>query len=94
MARLGVCPWSRLPPPGTLTRAPSIGARQRTRISLESIPMTRPAGHPAVRPFRLTQSAVEAHREHFPTPFLGCPVCARRTATKGIDIRWMSPRRI
>ena len=39
-------------------------------------PMTRPTGHPAIRPFRLTQSAVEAHRAHLPTPFLGCPVCA------------------
>ena len=56
--------------------------------------MTRPTGHPAIRPFRLTQSAVDSHRAHLPTPFLGCPVCARRTATRGVDVRWMSPRRV
>jgi hypothetical protein len=61
-------------------------------ISPEIVPMTRPTGHPAIHPFRLTLSAVEAHREHLPTPFVGCPVCVRRAAAKRIDIRWMSPR--
>jgi len=55
-------------------------------------PMTRPAANPAIRPFRLTHSAVEAHRDHLPTPFVGCPVCVRRAALKPIDIRWSSPR--
>jgi hypothetical protein len=55
--------------------------------------MTRPIGHPAVRPFRLTRSAVEAHRDHAPTPFLGCPVCVRRAPMTPVKIRWMSPRR-
>jgi len=76
-------------------QAPSGAACRRprpNRIDLETIPMTRPARHSAVRPFRITKSAVEAHQDHLPTPFLGCPVCARRAATKGIDIRWMSPR--
>ena len=40
--------------------------------------MTRPIGHPAAHPFRLTRAAIEAHREHLPTPMLGCPVCAMR----------------
>ena len=40
--------------------------------------MNRPIGHPAAHPFRLTRAAIEAHREHLPTPFLGCPVCALR----------------
>ena len=35
--------------------------------------MTRPTGHAASRPFRLTRAAVDAHREHYPTPFLGLP---------------------
>lgn len=55
--------------------------------------MTRPTGHAATRPFKLTRSAVEAHRHHLPTPFLGCAVCARRAALQPIEIRWMSPRR-
>jgi len=54
--------------------------------------MTRPAANPAIRPFRLTRSAVEAHRDQLPTPFVGCPVCIRRAALKPIDIRWSSPR--
>jgi hypothetical protein len=56
------------------------------------IPMTRPTGHAASRPFRLTRAAVDAHRDHYPTPFLGCPICARRTAMTPIRIRWISPR--
>jgi hypothetical protein len=54
--------------------------------------MTRSTGHPAARPFKLTRSAVEAHRDHLPTPFLGCAVCARRGATRSGEVRWMSPR--
>ena len=54
--------------------------------------MTRPFNHTAVRPFKLTRAAVEAHQAHLPTPFLGCPICARRSALKPIEIRWMSPR--
>jgi len=54
--------------------------------------MTRPPAHTATRPFRMTRSAADAHRDHVPTPFLGCPVCARRAALKPIEIRWMSPR--
>ena len=54
--------------------------------------MTRPTGHPAARPFKLTRSAVDAHREHLPTPFLGCPICARRTGWQPVEIRWVSPR--
>ena len=51
--------------------------------------MTRPTGHAASRPFRLTRSAVEAHPTHYPTPFLGCAICARRTAMTPLQIRWM-----
>ena len=54
--------------------------------------MTRPSVHPAKRPFKLSRAAVDAHREHVPTPFLGCPICARRTALTPIAIRWTSPR--
>ena len=39
-----------------------------------------------------SRAAVDAHREHYPTPFLGCPICARRTAMTPIRIRWISPR--
>jgi hypothetical protein len=53
--------------------------------------MTRPIGHPAAKPFRLTRSAVEAHRAHLPTPFLGCPVCARRPPMNALHLRWTSP---
>jgi hypothetical protein len=63
-----------------------------TRSDLETHPMSRPTGHPAVKPFRLTRSAVEAHRAHLPTPFLGCPVCARRPRLDAPRIRWSSPR--
>jgi hypothetical protein len=58
----------------------------------ESIPMTRPASHAATRPFRVNRSAAEAHRDHLPTPFLGCAICARRAAMRPIQIRWTSPR--
>ncbi len=54
--------------------------------------MPRPARHAAVRPFRMTRAAVDAHREHGATPFLGCAVCARRTMLRPIEIRWSSPR--
>lgn len=54
--------------------------------------MPRPTGHPAIHPFRLTRSAVEAHRQHLPTPFLGCPLCARRAPMTALRIRWASPR--
>jgi hypothetical protein len=64
-----------------------------TDLHLETQPMSRPAGHPAIRPFRLTRAAVAAHRDHAPTPFLGCPICALRSPLPPIRIRWMSPRR-
>jgi hypothetical protein len=51
--------------------------------------MSRPFSHAAVRPFRVTKSAVEAHRRHGPTPFLGCAVCARLSA---MPSRPFSPR--
>jgi hypothetical protein len=54
--------------------------------------MPRPTGHTAARPFRLTRSAVEMHRNHLPTPFLGCAICARRQPMTALDIRWSSPR--
>ena len=43
--------------------------------------MYRPFTHVAVRPFRVTRAAADAHRRHAPTPFLGCAVCARVAAT-------------
>lgn len=54
--------------------------------------MTRPALHPATRPFRLARAAVLRHREHGPTPFLGCPVCIRLGVTGANVVRWTSPR--
>ena len=39
--------------------------------------MSRPFTHAALRPFRVTRAASEAHRRHGPTPFLGCAICAR-----------------
>jgi hypothetical protein len=54
--------------------------------------MSRPSGHAAVRPFRITGSAIEAHSGHAPTPFLGCPLCIRSQPMKGVEIRWSSPR--
>jgi hypothetical protein len=58
---------------------------------LESIQMKRQIGHPAANPFRLTQAAIKAHRDHLPTPMLGCPVCAMRVPVAPLKIRWMSP---
>jgi hypothetical protein len=60
--------------------------------TLEITHMTRSTGHTAAYPYRLTRAAVEAHREHLPTPFLGCPLCARRTAITPLRIRWTAPR--
>jgi hypothetical protein len=54
--------------------------------------MTRPTGHLAAHPYRLTRAAVEAHKQHLPTPFLGCPLCARRGAIAPLRIRWAAPR--
>ena len=54
--------------------------------------MTRPTGHLAIRPFRVKSSAAKAHSEHASTPFFGCPVCLRRSSSKGVEVRWMSPR--
>ena len=42
--------------------------------------MSRPVIHAAIRPFRVTWAASQAHRRHGPTPFLGCAVCARIAA--------------
>lgn len=42
--------------------------------------MSRRFTHLAVRPFRVTRAAADAHRRHAPTPFLGCGVCARIAA--------------
>ena len=53
--------------------------------------MTRPVQHAATRPFRITTSAAEAHRGHA-SPFLGCPLCIRRSPMKALEIRWTSPR--
>jgi hypothetical protein len=54
--------------------------------------MTRTFRHVAMKPFRVTRSAAEAHREHGPTPFLGCGVCARRAMLRPLELRWTSPR--
>ena len=54
--------------------------------------MTRPVSHAAARPFRVDREAAEAHRAHLPTPFLGCAICARRTAMRPAQVRWSSPR--
>ena len=54
--------------------------------------MTRPARHTAIRPFRLSKATVDAHKGHLPTPFLGCPLCFRRSTFQGLDIKWSSPR--
>ena len=53
--------------------------------------MNRPIGHPAVHPFRLTRAAIEAHREHLPTPMLGCPLCAMLAPVTPLRIRWTPP---
>ena len=54
--------------------------------------MPRSVGDAAARPFRISQSIVEAHRDHAPAPFIGCPMCARRRPMKAVEIRWSSPR--
>jgi hypothetical protein len=53
--------------------------------------MKRPVPHAATRPFRVLRAAVEAHRQHGPTPYLGCAVCARRTMLRPIKPRWSAP---
>lgn len=50
--------------------------------------MKRPTPHAATRPFRVLRAAVEAHREHGPTPYLGCAVCARWTILRRPQPRW------
>jgi len=86
----GIC---RCPlPPTTLNLGLASMTAHAIPHHLETDPMSRPTGHPATRPFRLTRAAVEAHREHAPTPFLGCPVCARRSAMTPARIRWLSRR--
>ncbi len=56
--------------------------------------MTRPALSPATRPFRLSRAAVLAHRQHGPTPLLGCAVCMRRGVTGQNVVRWSAPRQV
>lgn len=53
--------------------------------------MKRTVPHAATRPFRVLRAAVEAHRQHGPTPYLGCAVCARRTMLRPIKPRWAAP---
>jgi len=65
--------------------------RQALPITLENLPMNRPNGRPAVHPFRLTRATIEAHRDHLPTPMLGCPLCAVRTPVTPLRIRWTPP---
>ena len=91
----------RLPVSATVRCAQSGGSDQNGRHdrpphrpkTLETIQMKRQIGHPAAHPYRLTRAAIQAHREHLPTPFLGCPVCALRAPVEPLKIRWMSPRR-
>jgi hypothetical protein len=52
----------------------------------------RPVRHASVRPFRVLKAAVDAHRKHGPTPFVGCAICARRTMFTGAEPRWAAPR--
>ena len=85
----GICRWAPAPAPVSLVITPTTAPATPSHLE---IPMTRPTGHAASRPFRLTRAAVDAHREHYPTPFLGCPICVRRTAMTPIRIRWNSPR--
>jgi hypothetical protein len=54
--------------------------------------MTRPVRHASVKPFRVLKAAVDAHREHGPTPFVGCAICARKTMFTGLEPRWIAPR--
>jgi hypothetical protein len=48
--------------------------------------------HPALRPFRLRRATVIAHRQHGPTPFLGCAVCIREGVVGATRVRWTTPR--
>ena len=89
MPAQAICRWASVSWPVSLVSTPTTAPRHTTHLE---IPMSRPTGHAASRPFRLTRAAVDAHREHYPTPFLGCPICARRTAMTPIRIRWISPR--
>ena len=57
--------------------APYVTAHATRRSDL---PMSRSFTHAALRPFRVTWAASRAHRQHGPTPFLGCAVCARLAA--------------
>lgn len=50
--------------------------------------MPRPVIHAAIRPFKITRSAIEAHQGHAPTPFMGCPLCIVRSPMQPLDIRW------
>ena len=50
--------------------------------------MTRPNLHPALRPFRIGRAAVLAHRQHGPTPFVGCAICIRLGAVGAPRVRW------
>jgi hypothetical protein len=52
--------------------------------------MIRPILHTAVRPFKLTRAAIEAHRAHGPAPLLGCPICARNAWVRPVQLRWSS----
>src|SRR4051794_17953848 len=51
--------------------------------------MTRFIHRPA-RPFRATRSAIEEHEAHLPTPFVGCPECARRPRMTPLQIGWVA----
>ncbi len=53
---------------------------------------TRPSVHPSLKPFRLSRAAVLIHRQHGPTPFLGCAVCIREGVVGATRVRWTSPR--
>ena len=54
--------------------------------------MRRPATHAAARPFRVNHTAAAAHRQHLPTPFLGCAICARRASTSPTLLRSSAPQ--
>jgi len=55
--------------------------------------MTRPSlpVHPALKPFRISRAAVIAHREHGPTPHLGCVICIRLGMVGATRVRWTAP---
>jgi hypothetical protein len=54
--------------------------------------MSRPIRHAATKPFKVTRAAIDEHRAHGSTPFLGCAICVRRSATQPVTVRWTSPR--